>query len=163
MIPKEHLDVLRKIYARLEDTPINWVLTGSLGMALQGVPVEVHDIDIQTDRRGAYEMARRLAEYVVKPVRYSEAERIRSHYGALEIDGLQVEVMGDVQKRLDEQRWEEPVKLENHKRWVEIEEMRVPVLSLEYESQAYLRLGRSEKAKMLQDWLKRNNDRNDTF
>ena len=48
-----HFKVLEKIMNRLEDKPIIWVLTGSLGMALQGVPVQVHDIDIQTDKEGA--------------------------------------------------------------------------------------------------------------
>jgi len=31
--------------------------------------------------------------------------------------------------------------------------MRIPVLSLEYEYQAYLKLGRIEKAEMLRSWL----------
>jgi hypothetical protein len=52
MKPK-HLSALRKIYTELEGQPINWVITGSLGCALQGVKVEVHDIDIQTDRESA--------------------------------------------------------------------------------------------------------------
>ncbi len=149
-----HLKVLQKIVARLKDKPINWVVTGSLGMALQGVPVEVHDIDIQTDMKGAYEIARCLAEYVVKPVQYLESKRIRSHFGILEIDGVKVEIMGDVQKRLDDQCWEEPVKVERYKRWVEVHGMRIPVLALEYEYRAYLKLGRSDKAEILRRWLR---------
>ena len=155
MIAKAYLKVLEKIVNRLQDSPIVWVVTGSLGMALQGVPIEVHDIDIQTDRNGAYEIERRLAEYVVKPVTYSESERIRSHFGMLEIDGIKVEIMGDLQKRLDNQSWEEPVKVERYRRWVEVTGMRIPVLSLEYEYQAYLKLGRVEKAEMLRSWLQR--------
>jgi len=153
MIEPQYLDALRKIYARLKDCQANWVITGSLGMALQGMDIEVHDIDIQTDQRGAYEIESRFSEYVVKPVRYSVSERIRSHYGMLELDDIKVEVMGDIQKRIDEQMWEEPVKVEQYRRWVEIEGMQIPVLSLEYEYQAYLKLGRTEKAEMLQRWL----------
>ncbi len=151
-----YLKVLRKIVSRLEDSPIDWVTTGSLGMALQGVPIDVHDIDIQADEHGAYEIERRLAEYVVKPVCYRESERICSHLGMLKIDGFQVEIMGDFQIRLDDQRWEEPIKVEDYRHWIEVDGMRVPVLSLEYEFQAYLRLGRSDTAKILQAWLKRN-------
>jgi len=132
MIEPQYLDALRKIYARLKDCQANWVITGSLGMALQGMDIEVHDIDIQTDQRGAYEIESRFSEYVVKPVRYSVSERIRSHYGMLELDDIKVEVMGDIQKRIDEQMWEEPVKVEQYRRWVEIEVMKIPVLSLEY-------------------------------
>ena len=153
MIEAQYLNVLRKIYARLEDNQVDWVITGSLGMAMQGVDVKVHDIDIQTDKDGAYEIESRFSEYVVRPVRYSISERIRSHLGVLEIDGGKVEIMGDIQKRLDDQTWEEPVKVERHRRWVEIDGMQIPVLSLEYEYHAYLKLGRDQKAEMLRKWL----------
>ena len=155
MTRTQHLSVLRKICAHLEDSGINWVVTGSLGMALQGVLVQVHDIDIQTDKDGAYEIERRFPKYMIKPVGYSVSERIRSHFGALEIDGIKVEIMGDVQKHLGNQSWEEPVKVERYRCWVEIDGMRVPVLSLEYEYQAYLKLGRGDKAETLRDWLQR--------
>jgi hypothetical protein len=45
------------------------------------------------------------------------------------------------------------VNLECHKRVIEVEGMQVPVLSLEYEYQAYLKLARIEKAEMLRKWL----------
>ena len=153
MIPRQYLQVLRKIVTCLRDRPITWVVTGSLGMALQGVPLEVHDIDIQTNRDGAYEIESLLMDYMVKPVRYLESERIRSHLGTLAIDGIRVEIMGELQKRVDDEIWEEPVRVEAHRQWVEIEGMDVPVLSLEYEYQAYLKLGRTEKAEMLRNWL----------
>ena len=78
---------------------------------------------------------------------------MRSHFGALAIDGLNVEIMGDIQKRLPDGAWEVPVDLNRHKRFVEIEGMRIHVLSLEYEYQAYLKLGRTERAEMLKNWL----------
>ena len=156
MIAAQYLSTVRKLCIRLEDRQINWVVTGSLGMALQGVPVTVHDIDIQTDEDGAYEIERCFSECVIKPVRYSLSEQIRSHFGMLEIDGIQVEIMGDLQKRLGDQSWEKPVKVECYKQWVETDGMRIPVLSLEYEYQAYLNLGRSEKAEILRNWLQEN-------
>jgi len=65
MIGREHLNVLRKIYSRLQGRQLNWVITGSLGMALQGIELNVHDIDIQTDRQSAYEIEKLFAENVV--------------------------------------------------------------------------------------------------
>ena len=118
-------------------------------MALQGMDIEVHDIDIQTDQRGAYEIESKFPEYVAEPVRYSQSERICSHFGTLEIDGVKVEIMGDVQKRITEQTWEEPIRVECYRRWVQIDGMQIPVLSLEYEYQAYLKLDRNEKAEMI--------------
>ncbi|WP_042701746.1 nucleotidyltransferase domain-containing protein [Thermococcus sp. PK] len=152
MIPQTHLKVLRKLYERLKDSSVNWVVTGSLGFALQGVPVEPHDIDIQTDREGAYEIESLFSEFVVEPVRFKESERIRSHFGALVIDGIRVEIMGDIQKKV-EGEWEQPVDISRYRRFVQIEGMQIPVLDLEYEYQAYLKLGRVKKAEMLKRFL----------
>jgi hypothetical protein len=153
MINPTYLNVLHKIYKRLNDADVKWVVTGSLGFALQGVPVEPNDIDIQTDKRGAYEIERYFSEFVTKRVTFSSTERIRSHFGELMIDRIKVEIMGDIQKRLKDGSWENPVDLEYHKRVVEVEGMKVPVLSLEYEYQAYMKLGRIEKVEMLRNWL----------
>lgn len=56
MIDKKYLKVLRKIVIRLKGTETNWVVTGSLGFALQGVKVTINDIDLQTDEAGAYQI-----------------------------------------------------------------------------------------------------------
>ncbi len=153
MIDSRFLVVLQKIYERLETCNVPWVITGSFGMALQGIDMEVHDIDLQTDQRGAYEIESRFSEYVITPVRYLSSERIRSHLGKLEIDSIKVEIMGAIQKRIDEHTWEEIVRVEEYRKWVEIEGIQIPVLSLEYEYQAYLKMGRVEKASQIRSWL----------
>ena len=38
------------LHVRLKTLPHPWVVTGSLGMALQGMDLEIHDIDVQSDR-----------------------------------------------------------------------------------------------------------------
>ncbi len=153
MIDPVYLNVLRQIHARLCNTDVNWVVTGSLGFALQGVPVQPNDIDIQTDKVGAYEIERRFSDVIIRKVKYSATERIKSHFGALQIDGIEVEIMGDIQKRGVDGVWEEIVDPAHYRQMVEIAEMLVPVLSLEYEYQAYLKFGRTERAKMLRRWL----------
>ena len=163
MIDRVYFDVLRQIRARLSNTDINWVVTGSLGFALQveatksrsigGVPIQPNDIDIQTDRVGAYEIENLFSDVVIRKVKFSATERIRSHFGALQIDGIEVEIMGDIQKKGTNGVWEKPVDPAHYRRMVEVDGLIVPVLSLEYECQAYLKLGRVEKAKMLRRWL----------
>jgi hypothetical protein len=97
-----------------------------------------------------------LREAWGSPSTFSSAEKIRSHFGALEIDGIKVEIMGDIQKFVDG-RWEAPADLAMIKRTVEVEDMKIPVLSPEYEYQAYLKMGRLEKAKKIKEWLDGNN------
>ena len=153
MIDPVYLSVLRQIHARLSNTDVNWVVTGSLGFALQGVPVQPNDIDLQTDKAGAYEIERLFSDVVIRKVGFSATERIKSHFGALQIDGIEVEIMGDIQKRGADGVWEEIVNPAHYRKMVEIEGMLAPVLSLEYEYQAYLKFGRVEQAKMLRRWL----------
>ncbi|SFJ95488.1 nucleotidyltransferase domain-containing protein [Thermoflavimicrobium dichotomicum] len=149
---KEYLDVLFEIHRRMENANILWALTGSLGMALQGVPVEVHDIDIQTNRSGAYRLEELFSAYVARRVAFSSTDRIRSHFGALNIRGIQVEIMGDIEKRLPDGTWEEPVDLRTVRHFIEVEGRRIPVLSLDYEYEAYLKLGRAEKADLIRKY-----------
>jgi hypothetical protein len=150
-----YLDILRKIYARLINTNINWVVTGSLSFALQGIAVEPNDIDLQSDEAGAYAIEQCFSEFVVKKVSFSSDHNIRSHFGMLLIDGIKVEIMGDISKRLQDGTWEEPVNLNRYKRIIVSEDMLIPVLSLEYEHQAYLKLGRIEKAQLLKQVINR--------
>jgi hypothetical protein len=51
--------------------------------------------------------------------------------------------MGAIQKLLPDGAWEEPVYVEAYRRWVETDDLLVPVLDLDYEYQAYLKLGRT--------------------
>ena len=152
-ITPAHFRALRTIHHRLGGSAVNWAVTGSLGLLLQGVPTEVHDIDIQTDRWGAYEIERRLAELMTRGVTLRTSERIRSHFGAAEIGGVSVEIMGDIQKRLEVGAWDKLPNLRRLGKTVLVDGMSVPVLSLEYEYRAYLNLGRTQKAEMIRKRL----------
>ena len=159
MIESAYLNALREIYLRLEDYQLSWAVTGSLGLALQGMVVEIHDIDIQTSQPGSYEIESLLSEYVVQAVHYKPSERIRSHFGSLVIAGIKVEIMGAVQHLITDQVWEEPVNVEKYRHRVNFDGMQIPVLSLEYEYQAYLGLGRIEKADKIKQWLEESQEK----
>ena len=150
---EQYLGALLKVCSRLRDIPVDWAVTGSFGMVLQGVDLPVHDIDLQTDEPGAYAIEARFPECIVKPVTYTVSERIRSHLGALEIGGVKVEIMGAVEKLLDDGGWEAPVQVAQFRRWVEVQGTRVPVLSLEYEVEAYRKMGCLQRADVLERWL----------
>lgn len=152
MIEPRTLSALRVLWMRLKGCGSAWAITGSLGMALQGMDVEVHDVDLQTSRDGAYEIESLLSDFVQDPVGLSASEHIRSYFGSFEINRVCVEVMGDLQKWVDG-AWEEPVNVEKYRQWVVVGEMRVPVLSLEYECEAYRKLGRIERAEEIRRWV----------
>lgn len=148
-----HLAVLKRLAARLNGSPIIWAVTGSLGFALHGLPVEVHDIDIQSDEEGAYQIARRMSAYLTDVVALRESDMLRSHFGRLRVDGIQVELIGAVQKRLPDGSWGPPTDVSEHSEMVALDRMLFPVMKLEYEAVAYRQMGRSQKAEMIETWL----------
>jgi hypothetical protein len=144
-----HLSALRVLVDSLPLEEINWALTGSTAHALQGVPVEPHDIDVQTDEAGAWKAAETLAVYCVSPPRLTESQQIRSLLGSYSIEGVEIELMGALQKRRPDGSWGAPTDPAAHRRVVRLEDLAVPVLTLEYEAAAYAELGRHERAELL--------------
>jgi hypothetical protein len=147
------LTALRELQVGLRTQTIPWVVTGSAGFALQGVPVVVHDLDVQTDAEGAYQIANCFAKAVIEPVRLWDSGSMRSHFGVLQLAGVRVEVMGDISKRNCDGSWDNPPDLPLLTRWVEVADLPIPVLALEYEYEAYRRMGRLDKANLLRRWL----------
>lgn len=124
-------------------------------MALQGMPLEViNDIDLQTTTGGAYAIEQALAAQTLQKVRFTASERIRSHFGSVLVAGIKVEIMGGMQKMLPNGDWETPVNPAEYTCLVEFEGLRLPVIALEYEEQAYRLMGREEKANAIRQWLK---------
>lgn len=152
------LPVLHILHERLLNLPHPWALTGSVGMTLQGMDLDPHDIDVQTDAPGAYAIQVRLAGFVTRPVMLRESERTRSHFGALEIQGIKVEIMGDMQKRLPGapgDDWAPPPELAGLVHWIDFQSMHLPVMDLEYEQGAYAAMGRTERAEKIRAFLAR--------
>ena len=153
MVDSRFSKVVLQIHNALDASGIRWVVTGSLGLALQGMNIEVHDIDIQTDKIGAYDIEGKLSQYVVKKVEFSSTERIRSHFGELSIDGVKVEIMGDIQKCLPDGTWEDVIDIGSKVNFMNYAGRAIPVLSLEYECEAYEKLGRMERAAQIRKYL----------
>jgi hypothetical protein len=149
MLDESYLRVLGIILPRLEHLPHPWAVTGSLGLSLQGIEVDVHDIDLQSSKEGAFAIENVLEEYVIHKVEYLESQRIRSFLGELKMDGIKVEIMGEVQKRLQGGEWESQSDLSHSIHWVRLEGLSVPVFDLEFEVRAYRMLGREEKVEKI--------------
>jgi hypothetical protein len=154
-IDAKRLAVVRVLCERLSALPRAWALTGSAGLALRGIDVAVRDVDVRTDREGAHAIARAFAEAVERPVTFASSETIRSHFGSLRIEGVPVEIMGDMQQRLEDGAWEDPGEWQRHVERVEVDGLAVPVLGLAYERDMYARLGRADKVESVRRALER--------
>lgn len=153
MIQPQHVRALKTIHNRLRKIETIWAITGSFSFALQGLELEVNDIDLQTDAAGAYEVEKVFTEKIVRRVEFSRSDKIASHWGELNIDGVKVEIIGALQKKLPDGTWESPVDIKKHRKFIAFEGMDLPMLSLSYEEQAYRTLGRTETADRIKEWL----------
>ena len=113
----------------------------------------VRYIDLQTDAAGAYAIEEVLAEFVAQPVSYSSTGRIRSHYGGLRLDSIQVEIIGDVEHQLADGGWSTPPDIEAARHWISRGDLKVPVMSLAHEALAYERMGRLARAAEIRHFL----------
>lgn len=147
---------LESILLAVSASKATWVFTGSLGMALQGLPVQVHDIDIQTTMRGAYAFEQYLKAWMLNPVCYRASDHFRSHFGKGRVRDVDFEIMGDLRLKLSDDTWRKRLDLRQHRCWVSWQEWQVPVLSIAYEIEAYAAMGRIEKVAILKDWLTKN-------
>ena len=76
---------------------------------------------------------------------------MRSLLGSFAIEGIEIELIGALQKRKPDGSWGTPTDPAEHRRVVRLEDLAVPVLTLEYEAVAYAELGRDERAGLLRE------------
>ena len=154
-LPEPHFRALRKIYNLLQEQEgLVWALTGSASFALQGMDLSPHDIDLITDREGARRIGELLRAFCVRPVGDDGgAEYVRSLFGRFLVEGVEVDVMGDPRRMNLDGSWGEPACLPPLIRFVEYRGLRLPVLSLAFEAQAYRLLRRDNRAEEIERFL----------
>lgn len=135
--------VLHQVISRLEANGIPYRVVGGTSVALHGVPVHVKDLDLETTAAGAYQIAALLGEYIERPVTFSESPVYRSYFGQFRIDGVLLEVMGDLERREGDGWVPSGTGTETT---VLFEDVPVRVPWLEEETLAYIRRGRLDRA-----------------
>lgn len=150
-LPDGHARVLIRLLELIDPRHYSWALTGSSGLRLQGVDVPVHDLDLQTEADSVFRLEEKLAGYMTIALHEKETEHTRSVYGMARIDGLQVELMGDVRHRMADGAWNGGVSIGTMRLWVEWNGRQVPVLPLEHEAAAYEKMGRPQKAELIRE------------
>ncbi len=130
IIPEPIRRVLVTVSEKLESSKTSWAITGSTSLALQGLSLVPHDVDILTDEDGAYAIAKQFRGQAVDPIGFKTSSKYESHFGKLEIDGVQVEVMGDL-RVFRGGRWLPVMNPSTRKiERVQVANQRIPVVSL---------------------------------
>ena len=134
---------LRHLAEKLNSAGVSYKIVGSTSLALHGLPVSPHDIDVETDAASAYRIEALWPEAVVDPVMLRTSPAYRSHLGRLSIDGVTVEIMGAMERPAGG-AWTPTAA--STQSVVELEGVPVPVSWLEEEALAYIRRGRLTRA-----------------
>ncbi len=141
MVDPRLRSVLKRITRQFAEAGVQWALVGSLSLALQGVEIEPQDIDILTNREGAFMIDSMLRDRVEKKVEYSETNSQASYFGIFKLDGVELDIMGDYRERSGD-GWVDPFAGSGNPKTVEVDGLRIPVASLEEQLISYRRLGR---------------------
>ena len=135
-------EALLRLATALNAAGIRYKVVGSTCLALHGVPLTPGDIDVETDAAGAYRIQALWPDAVVDPVILCEELTYRTHLGHLSIDGVPVEIMGQVERREGDVWVSTAASTETV---LELDGVPVPVAWLEEEALAYVRRGRLER------------------
>ncbi len=141
--------VLRRIALIATQHNLDYRIVGGAALALRGLPVAVNDIDIEFPVDAvddAYRFETLAAGDSILPVAWREGVVFRSHFGALAIDGVRVEIIAGLERKVGD-RWM-PSFLTTHET-VDLTDIKVHVLALEEEAAAYLRAGRLDRAALV--------------
>jgi predicted nucleotidyltransferase len=145
MLKSAIIKALKVIDQKLRDKKIKWVLVGSTSLALQGVKIRPKDIDILTNKKGAFKINKLLKEYEVEPVKLKwwklKNQKILEYFGKFKIEGINVEILanrilGKKQKFLKRELF--------FRKFIKFNGMKLSVAPLEEEVKVYSQLGRKK-------------------
>ncbi|WP_299428697.1 hypothetical protein [uncultured Meiothermus sp.] len=155
LLPERILQVLRVICPILNDARVDWAVSGSLALALHGLPVAPKDIDLLTDRVGAEQMAQLLSEYLVYPPGMHLGVRlVRSYMAQYRIRDIVVEVMGNLEFQTLNGRWNPGPDFRLKQLRTDYLGLSIPIVSLEYLLEFYTQLQRPGRVALIEAKLK---------
>lgn len=155
LLPERIVQVLRVICPILNDARVEWAVSGSLALSLHGLPVTAKDIDLQTDRVGAEQIAHLLAEYLIYPPGMHLGVRlVRSYLCRFRIQGLEVEAMGNLEFQSPDGRWSPAPDFRQKRTTVDHLGLSIPVVSLDFLLALYTQLQRPGRAALIEARLK---------
>lgn len=136
------LQALPEICKTMNEANLSYTIVGGASLALHGLHIQVKDIDIETDKEGAYRFQELFSKYVIEEVSRKSSHNYRSHIGQFNIDGINVEIMGDLH-RLEDGIWRPTYSLTSDT--ILLGDIPINVSWLEEETLAYLRRGKFER------------------
>jgi len=120
-----------------------YAFRGTTSLVLRRLDFNVEDIDILTDKRTALDSNSILSDYLVKKVEYKETEKYKSYFGSFNVNGVDVEIIGEWQIRDTKGIWSgEYDASEDEVDEIDFQGKKVRVTKIETELAQYAKIGR---------------------
>ena len=120
-----------------------YAFRGTASLVLQGIDMNVDDIDIVCDKDTALSANKSFSEHVKDKVVFSEADKYKSYLGSFVINNVDVEIYGDWQIKNKDGQWSEMYSASDDQRVaIEIDGIEVFVTKIETELEMFAAMGR---------------------
>jgi len=167
VLSKPLLDSTILIGNALKDCSNKWALGGDVSEVISGVNVQPVNIAILTTTDGCDEITEALAQYKVQPPGMIERVldrdalveqkalkiRIKSYTSRFNIEGSTLDVHGDLQIKVGEWDWGDPLDFEPD--YVYVVGVKVPIVPLKMKSEIYTGLGWTDRATKIHEAVMR--------
>jgi len=137
--PGNFEEVILLLAKRLGD--FQYAFRGTASLLLQGMQMNVADIDIVGNEEAALACNDLLAKYLVEEVTFKESAKFKSYFGKFEVEGIPVEIMGEWQIKDTKGEWSEPFNSSGRKLLL-LDGKEVYVTSVEEELIVFAKMGR---------------------
>ena len=87
---------------------LHYAFRGTTGLILQGLTMNVDDIDIVCDKTTALAANDLLKDYLTDKIKYGGSSKYKSYFGKFTINGIKIEIYGDWQILDTKRNWSEP-------------------------------------------------------
>lgn len=118
-----------------------YAIRGTASLVLQGIDMNVDDVDLLCNKEGALGCNEILKGYLVEKVEWRESDKFKSFFGKFKINGIVVEIMGDWEIRNKKGEWVGPFNGSERKE-IEVGGQKVWVTTIESELKSFAAMGR---------------------
>jgi hypothetical protein len=167
VLSKPLLDATIKIGKGLLDCNNKWAIGGDVAEVISGVNVRPDYISILTTKEGCDEITRKLAKYQDELPHIVEREldrearinlnlhkvRIKSYNSRMNVDGSRLDVHGNLQIRVGDWEWGDPLDFEPD--YVYVVGIKMPIVPLKMKSELYTGLGWTDRAAKIHEAVMR--------
>jgi hypothetical protein len=141
MDDKDISAVLKIMLEPLNTRKTSWRLDGSANLKVQGIDINVNDIDIMTDEKSYISFKNRFKKYYTDE---GYDEKKKKHYLMLMIAGNEVEIA----------HYDDPLIVMLDKiKMIEWKGLKLSILPLVHAKKFYELIGKDEKAKLIEKYL----------